>query len=40
MLAFPMAAGAMADSDLAGRPEAADRVRAMLHRALFTGAAG
>ncbi|AXG76562.1 TetR family transcriptional regulator [Streptomyces paludis] len=36
MLAFPMAAGAMADSDRAGRPEAADRARTMLHRALFT----
>ncbi|GAA2575531.1 TetR/AcrR family transcriptional regulator [Winogradskya consettensis] len=36
MLAFPMAEGAMADSDMAGRESAADGVRAMLHRALFT----
>lgn len=28
--------GAMVDSDMAGRELAADRVRAMLHRALFT----
>jgi len=35
MLAFPMAAGVMADSDLAGREQSGDRVRAMLHRALF-----
>jgi len=36
MMAFPMAAGATADSDAAGRLDTADRIRAMLHRALFT----
>ncbi len=36
MLAFPMAAGAMADNDVVHREELNDRVRAMLHRALFT----
>lgn len=36
MLAFPMAAGAMADGDMVGRPGTGERVRAMLHRALFT----
>lgn len=37
MLTFPMAAGAMADNDVVHREELTDRVRAMLHRALFTG---
>ena len=36
MLAFSMAGGALADNDLAGRPEVGDRLRGMLHRALFT----
>ncbi|WP_329213912.1 TetR/AcrR family transcriptional regulator [Streptomyces sp. NBC_01485] len=36
MLAFPMAAGAMADNDLVHRERTDDRVRTMLHRALFT----
>lgn len=36
MLAFPMAAGAMADNDVVHREQMNDRVRAMLHRALFT----
>ncbi|MFJ5309255.1 TetR/AcrR family transcriptional regulator [Streptomyces sp. NPDC088350] len=36
MLAFPMAAGAMADNDVVHREQLHDRVRAMLHRALFT----
>lgn len=35
MLAFPMAAGAMADNDVVPREQLNDRVRAMLHRALF-----
>ncbi|MGY0063843.1 TetR/AcrR family transcriptional regulator [Streptomyces sp. LZ34] len=36
MLAFPMAAGVMADNDDAHRGRMDHRVRAMLHRALFT----
>ncbi|MEW1719147.1 helix-turn-helix domain-containing protein [Streptomyces sp. NPDC093109] len=36
MLTFPMAAGAMADNDVVHREELNDRIRAMLHRALFT----
>lgn len=35
MLAFPMAAGAMADNDVVHREQLNARVRAMLHRALF-----
>lgn len=35
MLAFPMAAGVFADDDAAGRVRASERVRAMVHRALF-----
>ncbi|MCZ4515843.1 hypothetical protein O3Q52_48620 [Streptomyces sp. ActVer] len=35
MLAFPMAAGAMADNDVVHREQTNARVRAMLHRALF-----
>lgn len=36
MLAFAMAGGAFADDDLAGRDRAGDRVRTLLHRALFS----
>ncbi|MFC4504993.1 MULTISPECIES: TetR/AcrR family transcriptional regulator [Streptomyces] len=36
MLAFPMAAGAMADNDVVHREQLNDRVHAMLQRALFT----
>jgi AcrR family transcriptional regulator len=35
MLAFAMAGGALADHALSGHPEMEDRLRAMLHRALF-----
>jgi AcrR family transcriptional regulator len=36
MLAFSMAGGVFADHAFAGHPEVADRLRAMLRRALFT----
>ncbi|WP_177244378.1 TetR/AcrR family transcriptional regulator [Streptomyces sp. yr375] len=36
MLAFPMAAGAMADDDVVHREQTDDRVRTLVHRALFT----
>jgi hypothetical protein len=36
MLAFSMAGGAFADHASSGHPEVADRLRAMLHRALFS----
>lgn len=36
MIAFPMAAGAMADNDAVGREAMTDIIRTMLHRALFT----
>ncbi|MFK0156587.1 TetR/AcrR family transcriptional regulator [Streptomyces sp. NPDC090499] len=36
MLAFPMAAGVMADDEASQRELMTDRVRAMLHRALFS----
>ncbi|WP_433381287.1 TetR/AcrR family transcriptional regulator [Actinoplanes sp. CA-142083] len=36
MLAFSMAGGALADHAFSGRPEVGDRLREMLHRALFS----
>ncbi|MFI5896887.1 hypothetical protein ACIA5D_42985 [Actinoplanes sp. NPDC051513] len=36
MLAFSMAGGALADHAFAGRPEVGERLREMLHLALFT----
>jgi hypothetical protein len=36
MLAFSMAGGVFAGHAFAGHPEVADRLRAMLRRALFT----
>jgi AcrR family transcriptional regulator len=36
MLAFPMAAGVMADSEATDRDQMTDRVRPLLHRALFS----
>jgi AcrR family transcriptional regulator len=36
MLAFPMAAGVMADNEATRHEQTTDRVRAMLHRALFS----
>jgi AcrR family transcriptional regulator len=36
MRAFPMAAAALVEDDIAGRSRSGERVRGMLHRALFT----